>query len=54
MDHSSLLLLQERGPLPGSESGLLSNTWIWIIREDTRADKARDDQERALRWRAAV
>ena len=35
-------LLQEGGPLPGPESGLLSNTRKWIVRGDTRADKARD------------
>ena len=34
-------LLQERGPLPGPETGL-SNTWKWIVRGDTCADKARD------------
>ena len=35
------MVLQERGPLPGSESGLLSNTRKWIVRGDTCADKAR-------------
>ena len=35
-------LLQEGGPLPGPESGLLSNTWKWIVWEDTHVDKARD------------
>ena len=35
-------LLKERGPLPGPESGLLSNTQKWIVRRDTCADKARD------------
>ena len=34
--------LQERGPIPGLERGLLSNTWKWIVRGDTCADKARD------------
>ena len=29
-------------PLPGPETGLLSNTWEWIVRGDTCADKARD------------
>ena len=36
------IVLQEGGPLPGPESGLLSNTWKWIVQGDTRADKARD------------
>ena len=35
-------MLQEGGPLPGPESGLLSNTQKWIIRGDTPADEARD------------
>ena len=35
-------MLQEGGPLPGPESGLLSNTQKWIVQGDTRADKARD------------
>ena len=35
-------VLQEGGPLSGPESGLLSNTWKWIVWGDTRADKARD------------
>ena len=34
------LLLQEGGPLPGPETELLSNTQKWIVRGDTRADKA--------------
>ena len=34
--------LQERGSLPGSKTGLLSNTRKWIVRGDTSADKARD------------
>ena len=37
-----ILLLQERGPLPGPQRGLLSNTWKWIIQGDTCDDKARD------------
>ena len=45
-ENLSLLLtavaLQEGGPLPGLETGLLSNTWKWIVQGDTRADKARD------------
>ena len=36
------LVLQEGGPLPGSESMLLSNTWKWIVWGDTCVDKARD------------
>ena len=35
-------LLQERGCLPGPETGLLSNTRKWIVQGDTCADKARD------------
>ena len=35
-------LLQEGGPLPGPENGLLSNTWKWIVQGDIYADKARD------------
>ena len=35
-------LLQEGGSLPGPESGLLSNTWQWIVGGNTCADKARD------------
>ena len=34
-------LLQEGGPLPGPETGLLSNTQKWIVGGDTCADKAR-------------
>ena len=30
------------GPLPGTETGLLSNTWKWIVQGHTCADKARD------------
>ena len=37
-----VLLLQEGGPLPGPETGLLSNTWKWTVRGDTCADKAWD------------
>ena len=40
--HQSRHLLQEGGPLPGPETGLLSNTQKWIVRGDTYADKARD------------
>ena len=35
-------VFQERGHLPGPESGLLSNTGKWIVWGDTCADKARD------------
>ena len=35
-------LLQEGGPLPEPETGLLSNTRKWIVRGDACADKARD------------
>ena len=35
-------LFQEGGPLPGPETGLLSNTWKWIVRGDTCTDKTRD------------
>ena len=38
----SLILLQEGGPLPGPETGLLSNTGKWIVWGDTCADKTRD------------
>ena len=37
-----MILLQEGGPLPGPETGLLSNTQKWIFRGDTCADKERD------------
>ena len=36
------ILLQEEGPLPGTETGLLSDTQKWIVWGDTCADKARD------------
>ena len=39
---SGHLLLQERGPLPGPETELLSNTQKRIVQGDTCADKARD------------
>ena len=35
-------MFQEGGPLPGPETGLLSNTQKWIVQGDTYADKARD------------
>ena len=31
-----------RGTPPGPETGLLSNTWKWIVQGDTYADKASD------------
>ena len=31
----TLIMLQEGGPLPGPETGLLSNTWKIIVRGDT-------------------
>ena len=37
-----VLLLQERGPLPGPETGLLYNTRKSIVWGDTSGDKARD------------
>ena len=40
--HQSCHLLQERGPLQGPETGLLSNTQKQIVRGDTSADKARE------------
>ena len=40
--YSFVRLLQEGEPLPGPESGLLSNTRKGTVRGDTRADKARD------------
>ena len=32
----------EGGLLPGSRSGLLSNTWEWIVQGDTCTDRAKD------------
>ena len=37
-----MILLQETGPLPGPETGLLSNTQKWIVWGDTCADKTKD------------
>ena len=37
-----IIWLQGGGPLPGPETGLLSNTQKWTVRGDTCADKARD------------
>ena len=39
---SSLILLREGGPLPGSKSWLLSNTWKLLIQGDKWADKAKN------------
>ena len=41
-DSQILKLLQEGGSLPEPQTGLLSNTWKWIVRGDISADKARD------------
>ena len=35
-------MLQEGGPLPGPETGLLSNTRKWTVWGDTCADRTRD------------
>ena len=35
-------MLQEEGPFPGPERGLLPNAQKWIVCGDTYADKARD------------
>ena len=37
-----LVLLPEGGPLPGPESGLLSNAQKWIVWGDTHTNKAKD------------
>ena len=37
-----ILVLQEGGPLPGPETGLLTNTREWIVWGNTRAEKASD------------
>ena len=37
-----VIVLLEGEPLPEPESGLLSNTWKWIVQGDTCTDKARD------------
>ena len=37
-----VLVLQEGEPVPGPETGFLSNTQKWIVQGDTCADKARD------------
>ena len=42
MTEDEMVVLQEGGPLPGPETGLLSNTWKLIVRGDTCADKVRD------------
>ena len=48
----SLNLLQERGPLPGPETGLFSNTRKWIVWGDTCWQSKRFYWERAPGWRA--
>ena len=40
--HWGMRMLQEGGPLPGPETGLLSITRKWTVGGDTCADKARD------------
>ena len=35
-------LLQEGGPIPGPKTGLLPNSWKWIVWGDTCPDRARD------------
>ena len=45
-------LLQEEGPLPGPETGLLSNTRKWIVWGDTCWQSKRFYWERAPGWRA--
>ena len=42
VERNWVLMLQEGGPLPESESGLLSNTQKWIVWGDTGDDKARE------------
>ena len=49
---ASVLLLQEGGPLPGLETGLLSNTRKWIVQGDTCWQSKRFYWERAPGWRA--
>ena len=44
-------LLQEGGPLPGPETGLLSNTRKWIVRGDTWWQSERFYWESAPGWR---
>ena len=46
-----MLLLQEGGPLPAPEAGLLSNTREWIVRGDTCWQSKRFYWERAPGWR---
>ena len=48
-----VILLQEGGPLPGPETGLLSNTRKWILWGDTCVDKAITTQslrKKSLMW----
>ena len=46
------IVLQEGGPLPGPETGLLSNTRKWIVWGDTYRQSKRFYWERAPGWRA--
>ena len=46
------IVLQERGPLPGPESGLFSNTQKWIVLGDTCWQSKRRYWEGAPGWRA--
>ena len=50
--YSQTYVLQEGGPLPEPETGLLSNARKWIVRGDTCADKARDFIGKGTGWRA--
>ena len=49
---SAIVLLQEGGPLPGPETGLLSSTQKWIVQGDTCWQSKRFYWERAPGWRA--
>ena len=49
---SATVLLQEGGPLPGPETGLLSNTQKWIVQGDTCWQSKRFYWERAPGCRA--
>ena len=49
---TSVYIVVGRGPLPGPETGLLSNTQKWVVRGDTCWQNKRFYWERAPRWRA--
>ena len=51
-DSGEAKVLQEGGPLPGPETGLLSNTRKWIVWGDTCWQSKRFYWERAPGWRA--